>query len=303
MNMTGYTKLFQEIIGSSIWDEDDTTRIVWITMLALKNGRHVVNVTMKSLAMFSRVSVEACGAAIAKLEAPDKESRSAEFEGRRIRAIESGGWLVLNGEKYSKMFSQDETRKYYAEKQSEYRARVKAGKSATSGQQGQGGPTGENNGHHQELIDILNKIQGRPNGSELNLRESQALGEINNRAGAVREAQQILAYRRNYPADKIEFFPAMQGLLEKWTSILDRARADAASGEPERPKPDPNSWNFGPVSFPYDGPGPQRSNWPEAKGFDGSYETAKVAFETAKYKRNVKLIAAQKRTNTTPPQQ
>ena len=118
----GYTKLFSELITSTIWAESDETRIVWITMLALKDKWGVVNATMPGLAHLARVPVPVCEQAVGKFLAPDKYSRTADFEGRRIEACE-GGWRVLNHEKYRRLMSADERRDYLAAKQREHRAR------------------------------------------------------------------------------------------------------------------------------------------------------------------------------------
>jgi hypothetical protein len=123
----GYTKLFGDIVASSIWDEDDKTRIVWVTMLALKDRAHFVRGTERYLALAARVTPEECGRALKKLLSPDKKSRSPENEGRRIEE-RPGGWVVLNGEKYQKLLSYEERKAYNREKQAEYRRRKKARK-------------------------------------------------------------------------------------------------------------------------------------------------------------------------------
>ena len=43
--MNGFTKLFQSILTSSVWSEDNETRIVWITMLALADQNGSVSAT------------------------------------------------------------------------------------------------------------------------------------------------------------------------------------------------------------------------------------------------------------------
>jgi hypothetical protein len=120
--MAGYSKLFSEIVTSSIWSEDDKTRIVWITMLALKDSRGFVPAALPGLANAARVTVEECEAAVAKLETPDKYSRTAEHEGRRIQHVE-GGWMVLNHEKYREKRSDEERREYQRRWQAEHRRR------------------------------------------------------------------------------------------------------------------------------------------------------------------------------------
>ena len=112
------------IIASSIWDEDDKTRLVWITMLALKDRHHVVNATVKALSLFARVSESECEKALDKFRSPDPSSRTPDHEGKRIETV-PGGWRILNGEVYSRMLTREERREYNASKQAEHRNRLK----------------------------------------------------------------------------------------------------------------------------------------------------------------------------------
>lgn len=123
MAMPGYTKLFNSILASTIWLEDDQTRIVWIAMLAMADKNGVVEAAMPGLANIARVSQKACKAALEKLQGPDPHSRSQEHEGRRIAAID-GGWQVLNHPKYRAKMGQDERREYNRIRQRAYRAGV-----------------------------------------------------------------------------------------------------------------------------------------------------------------------------------
>lgn len=122
--MSGYTKLFSEIIMSTVWRENDKTRIVWITMLAIRDRWHVVNASIPGLADAARVSISDCREALHILSSPDPDSRSKDFEGRRIKEVD-GGWLILNGEKYRNKMSLDERREYNRIKQAEYRGKKK----------------------------------------------------------------------------------------------------------------------------------------------------------------------------------
>ena len=65
-----YTKLFSSIIMSTIWREDDPTRIVWISMLALADKNGEVQGSVPGLADAARVSVSACREALAKFPCP-----------------------------------------------------------------------------------------------------------------------------------------------------------------------------------------------------------------------------------------
>lgn len=97
--MAGYTKLFSSITTSTIWQEDNDTRIVWITMLAISDANGYVAASVPGLANAANVTLERCIEAIEKLSGPDKWSRTKEFDGRRITEAD-GGWVLLNHAKY-----------------------------------------------------------------------------------------------------------------------------------------------------------------------------------------------------------
>ncbi len=120
-----YTKLFRDLVFSTIWRrEDDATRLVWITMLALRDGDHVVRVNAVGLADLARVSDEDCRKSLEVLSAPDPNGMEQEFEGRRIEWVEDG-WLILNGEKYRQKESVMHRKEYNARMQREHRARAR----------------------------------------------------------------------------------------------------------------------------------------------------------------------------------
>ena len=118
--MSGYTPLFSTIVCSSIWDEDNCTRIVWITMLALADASGNVESSIKGLAHQARVTVTQCNTALEILKAPDPYSKSKNNDGKRIEEIE-GGWHVINHAMYrNKAKSRAEyMRKYREEKRKE----------------------------------------------------------------------------------------------------------------------------------------------------------------------------------------
>lgn len=123
--MSGYTKLFNSILASTIWREDDKTRIVWITLLAMADKNGVAEGSVPGLADLARVSIEDTERALNALSSPDRYSRSQEHEGRRIAAVD-GGWQLLNHGKYRAKMSADERREYNRVKQAEWRSRQKA---------------------------------------------------------------------------------------------------------------------------------------------------------------------------------
>ena len=111
--MSGYTRLDNGIVTSSIWSADSDTRVVWITLLAMSDADGVVQSSIPGLAHVANVSLEACEKSLNYLSSPDAYSRSAENEGRRIKSIE-GGWIVLNRIKYAeKNYSRAEYWRYW----------------------------------------------------------------------------------------------------------------------------------------------------------------------------------------------
>jgi uncharacterized phage protein (TIGR02220 family) len=119
-SMTGYTKLFGSIVLSTIWREPNHVRIVWITMLALADKRGIVEGSVPGLADLCRVSVDECREALAKLKAPDPDSRTKAEGGRRILEVE-GGWQLVNHAKYRAKLNQDERTEYLRIKKQESR--------------------------------------------------------------------------------------------------------------------------------------------------------------------------------------
>jgi hypothetical protein len=114
-----YSKLFSQIVGSTIWAEDHTTRIVWITLLALKDKFGEVNGTPVGLARIANVTVAECNAALAKFLSPEP---SRHDDGRRIEEIEHG-WLILNHAKYQRLASKEDSQERNAERQRRFRMR------------------------------------------------------------------------------------------------------------------------------------------------------------------------------------
>ena len=119
----GYTKLFGSLVTSTIWREDNDTRIVWITLLALSDAAGRVEGSIPGLAHIANVPLENCEKALKKLLSPDPYSRTKEHEGRRIAEID-GGWEILNYIKYREKTNTFD-RDYFRAKQQEHRAKQK----------------------------------------------------------------------------------------------------------------------------------------------------------------------------------
>jgi len=122
--MSGYTKLFSSILDSTVWQESKETRLVWVTMLVMKNRAQIVEASVPGLAKRAGVSVAEAETALERLRSPDPYSRTQEHGGRRIQDVD-GGWMILNGHKYRDRMNSDELREYKRRWQSEYRKRRK----------------------------------------------------------------------------------------------------------------------------------------------------------------------------------
>lgn len=117
--MSGYTKLFNSILASTVWELPATTKVVWITLLAMADKNGEVQASVPGLAKFAGVTREQCETALSSFLSPDPDSRTKDDEGRRLREID-GGWCLVNHEKYTRMMSEEDRRERAAERQRRY---------------------------------------------------------------------------------------------------------------------------------------------------------------------------------------
>ena len=129
MSETNFTKLFSSITASTIWSEKATTKVVWITMLAMADAAGFVYASVPGLAKISGVTIEETIEAIDLLMSPDKWSRDKDNEGRRLEEID-GGWAILNHPKYRKRRNAEERLAYQREYMRNRRAKQKEGVSS-----------------------------------------------------------------------------------------------------------------------------------------------------------------------------
>ena len=122
-----YTKLFNTIVTSTIWQEDKDTKILWITILAVKDADGYIDASIPGLAKLAGLSIEETNTALDKLLAPDPYSRTKDYEGRRITEVD-GGWLVLNHQKYRDIRNPEKRRLQNREAQRKYREKHKQSK-------------------------------------------------------------------------------------------------------------------------------------------------------------------------------
>jgi hypothetical protein len=136
-----YAKVFDSMLTSSVWQESHATVRVWLTMLLLKDQDGIVNAAVPGLAHAAHVTLDECQQALAVLSGPDPFSRTPTLEGRRIVQVDSGGWRVVNHEKYRELPSKAERRAYKRHHEQERRERQRV-----SGNGRKRGPTVDTRG-------------------------------------------------------------------------------------------------------------------------------------------------------------
>jgi hypothetical protein len=119
--VSGFALLWGKILDSSIWiKESKETRLVWITMLAMKDQEGRVYSSVIGLADRAKVSQEECRKALKIFLSPDKDDTSKVEDGRRIREIR-GGWEIINNDLYR--YSSEEKREFWRQQKAAQRAK------------------------------------------------------------------------------------------------------------------------------------------------------------------------------------
>jgi hypothetical protein len=119
-----YTKLWSQILDSTLWHKDRDVILLWIVMLAKKGRDHIVRTPTPTLATLAKISLDRCRECLKELEAPDPDSTTKTEEGRRIKRVDEG-WFVINGEKYQEHLRNEQRREAVARANRAYRARKK----------------------------------------------------------------------------------------------------------------------------------------------------------------------------------
>ena len=121
-----YSKLYSSIILSSVWAEDNPTRILWITLLASADPEGYVFGAAVGLAHAARLSLDETKLALDRLESPDPQSADLvecpDNEGRRIETV-AGGWRLINYARYRDRMTADDRRQSSRERQRAWRSR------------------------------------------------------------------------------------------------------------------------------------------------------------------------------------
>lgn len=130
--MSGFTKLFPELLRSTVWvGQPASQKLVWIVLLAQADDTGRVMTSIPGLAKDAEVSVQEAEAAIRAFLEPDPYSRTPDFDGRRIERVD-GGFVLLNHGKYRWKRDDDARREYKAEWARRRRELDKRGQSTVS---------------------------------------------------------------------------------------------------------------------------------------------------------------------------
>lgn len=120
-----YAKVFAQILDSSIAD-DYELRHFFTDLLILADLNGVVDMTPTAIAARTRIPHDKVVGFIARLAAPDLESRTPEHEGRRIILLDkhrSWGWLIVNYAKFRQIASEEQRREKTAARMRKLRAK------------------------------------------------------------------------------------------------------------------------------------------------------------------------------------
>jgi hypothetical protein len=123
--MCVFAKVFQQIFDSSI-AENYEVRHVFEDLLKLADREGAVDMTVEAIARRVNMPVEKVRFGIEELSKPDLESRTKDFEGRRLIPISDGrswGWFIVNYRKYRDL--QDEESRRVAFRDAKRRQRAK----------------------------------------------------------------------------------------------------------------------------------------------------------------------------------
>lgn len=107
-------------LDSSVWRrESKETRLVWMTLLMMKDSEGLIHASKVGLADRARVTDSECDEALRVLTSADPNDTSKIDDGRRIREI-AGGWQVVNHDLYR--FSTEAKREFWRKDKADQRA-------------------------------------------------------------------------------------------------------------------------------------------------------------------------------------
>lgn len=123
-----YSKLHSSIVGSSLWTEPDSVRILFITLLAMCDKTGIVYGSRAGLGRMANLEPDEADTAWEVLLAPDPNSsdriRSPETQGRRVEEV-PGGFKLLNFNYYTALRNDDDRREQNRKAQAKFKAKAR----------------------------------------------------------------------------------------------------------------------------------------------------------------------------------
>lgn len=120
-----YVKLFDQMLNSSIMDEDIHTRWIWIILLLMADKDGTVYGTPGAIARRANAPLEETVRCLERLQAPDPDSTTPDEEGRRIEQVSKNTWSIINYEKYRQIKDAETVREKTRIRVQRHRARKK----------------------------------------------------------------------------------------------------------------------------------------------------------------------------------
>lgn len=117
-----FVKLFEQLLNSSVWEEDAEVRVTWVTMLLLSDRNGNVYGTRGAIARRANLPQETVDHALDILCSPDPNSTSPDEDGMRIVAVGPNLWSIVNYQKYRELRDPDEERRKTRERVRKHRA-------------------------------------------------------------------------------------------------------------------------------------------------------------------------------------
>jgi len=123
MGMQSYVPIVASITESSLWREPPYVRVVFLTLLSLKDSDHIVRKEDHHLCFQSHVSDDEFLDAMRILSSPDTSSKIPQpHDGKRIERVKEG-WFVINGDKYQTIMKECNRRSAASRRKREQRER------------------------------------------------------------------------------------------------------------------------------------------------------------------------------------
>jgi hypothetical protein len=168
--MSGFALLWEKTLRSSLWvKESKETRLLWFTLLMLKNSEGIVQSSVIGLADAAKITLKECQVSLKVLISPDPLDSSKVEEGRRIREV-AGGWQIVNHDLYR--FSTEAKRAFWAATKAEQRANAQTPKPRRKRSRKPKGP-----GAVERLAEKLDR-EGKPEEAQRVVELDSALREV-----------------------------------------------------------------------------------------------------------------------------